>query len=103
MHAFLIQHHLISNVLFQFTVTYRIANILYYVHIYFFVSTSHNWMENNRKFRYKIVAIEACIRYLLSFREMWYGKKFDKTITLPAQETIKTMKENVEHKWRLIV
>jgi len=41
-----------------------------YVHIYFFVSTSHNWMENNRKFRYKIVAIEACIHYLLSFREM---------------------------------
>jgi len=42
MYVFLIQHHLISNVLFQFTVTYRIANILYYVHIYFFMSTSHN-------------------------------------------------------------
>ena len=63
MYAFLIQRHFISNVLFQFRVTYRIANILYYVHMYFFVSTSHKWMENNRKFRYETVAIEACVHY----------------------------------------
>ena len=30
--------------------------------------------------------------------EMWYGKTFDKNITLAAQKTIQTMKENFENK-----
>jgi len=63
MYAFVIQHHLISDVLYQFAVTYQLANILYYVQINFFVSTSHSWMENNRKSRYEIAAIEVCIHY----------------------------------------
>jgi hypothetical protein len=63
MYAFLIHRHLLFNVLFHFTVMYRIANFLYPVRIYFFMSSSHSWMETNRKFRYKIVAIDACIHY----------------------------------------